>query len=207
MPTVIVESAESSTVSSTAKDHVLFIPSTSPVTGNDLEELTESFSGSYDNDDIPVCENSNDQLQAESINAHQPKEKFHELYEGSSLSMVAFNCLFMKLARKHKLTYQAMDDLLDFVSYVLPKPNTVPKSIYLLKKFFSQSKCDSKTQIYCTKCNNLEDNCECDHPNPGKIVSISVEKPLKSILTGKLSILMNPVCEMFCQNLVYDAYR
>jgi len=121
-------------------------------------------------------------------NEMQQLENFTKLFEGSSLSITSFNCCFMKVAIKNNLSYNAMDDLLDLFAYVCPKPNSVPSSIYMLKKFFKNYEDDAKTAMYCTNCECLKDKCKCENPVLGHIVSVPVEKPIKSILCGKFSL-------------------
>ena len=92
----------------------------------------------------------------------------------------------MKLSIKHKFTHAAMDDLVNLFACICPTPNFVPNSIYLLKKFFKQYEDDPKTVLFCNKCHSIKDVCKCKNSeNIGYIISVPVEKPLKSILNGK----------------------
>jgi len=111
---------------------------------------------------------------------------FKKIYDGSDLSICAFNCCIMQLATKHSLTYDAISDILDLFSFACPKPNLVPNSLYKFKKFFNQYKNKSSNDIYCTNCHQLKKNCGCVNPSPGHLISICIQKPLESILNGKL---------------------
>ena len=115
-----------------------------------------------------------------------PKD-FDKIYDGSALSVCAFNCYVMKFAIKHCLTYKAIDDLLDLLNFLCPKPNRMPSSIYKLQRFFKQHESQTSNKLYCTKCDKLYDDCDCGKPdsaNIGHLVNISIDKPLQAVLSG-----------------------
>ena len=67
-------------------------------------------------------------------------ESFQKIYNGSNISVCGFNCMIMKFANKHNLTYSAIDELLELLNIICPRPNEIPTSIYKLKKFSSNLK-------------------------------------------------------------------
>lgn len=115
-------------------------------------------------------------------------EYFNKIYTGSDISLCAANCAIMRFATSHNLTYSAIDDLLHLLNFLCPKPNTIPSTIYKLKKFFKDHEIPHVNQCFCTKCKNIHEECECEEvrsTNIGNIVSISIEKPLQAVLSGK----------------------
>ena len=110
---------------------------------------------------------------------------FRKIYDGSNLSICTFNCCIMQLAIKHSLTYDAIGDLLDLLSFVCPKSNLVPNTLYKFKNFFNQRKNKSSNDIFCTNCHQLKQSCGCEDPSPAHLISLPIEKPLQSILNGK----------------------
>ena len=115
-------------------------------------------------------------------------ESFQKIYNGSNISVCGFNCMVMKFANKHNLTYSAIGELLELLNIICPRPNEIPTSIYKLKKFFKQFENNSScSRIFCANCKIFEDEgrCTCKVPNKGHMVSTGVEKPLQAILSGK----------------------
>ena len=110
------------------------------------------------------------------------------LYQGSDLSICAFNCLIMKFAIKHNMTYDSIEDLLKLFQFICPKLNPVPSSIYKVKSFFEKYGVGTfSNKSYCTEHQKLKDDCECEQPDSRKIshlVNVSIEKPLQAILSG-----------------------
>ena len=117
---------------------------------------------------------------------------FNKIYDGSTISVCSLNCCVMKFAIKHSLTYKAIDDLLDLLNFVCPKPNLLPSSIYKLKQFFKQYESQTSSKRYCIKCGKLYDDCDCGQPdsaNIGHLVNISIDKPLQAVLSGNNKII------------------
>ena len=69
------------------------------------------------------------------------------LYLNASLSLVTALLLIMSFSLKHNLTDAALQDLLQLVSYFIPKPNIWVSSLYTFKKIFNTTQLKS-TCIY-----------------------------------------------------------
>ena len=86
------------------------------------------------------------------------------LYQNASISLVTALLLIMSFSLKHNLTDAAIQDLLQLISYFIPKPNTHVTSLYCFKKFFKFTQPNSSLMYYCKDCKaSFEDglNLEC----------------------------------------------
>ena len=136
-----------------------------------------------------------DVLDQQSVINNNPKsiyiennpQSFQKIYNGSNISICGFNCLIMKYANKHNLSYSVIDELLDLFNIICPKPNAIPSSIYKLKKIFKQFENNFSNREFCATCKKFEDDggCNCGLPKIGRIIAMAVEKPLQAILSGK----------------------
>ena len=114
-------------------------------------------------------------------------ESLQKIFNGSNISICGFNCMVMKFANNHNLTFSAISELLEMFSIICPKPNEIPTSIFKLKSFFNQFDNNSSNKIFCANCKVYEEDgtCSCAKPNKGHMVFASVEKPLQAIISGK----------------------
>ena len=73
------------------------------------------------------------------------------LYNGASLSMGTSSWAIMLFSISNKLTYSAMAELLELIELHCPAPNSCIKSLYNLKKQFSQ-RSECQKFHYCSRC-------------------------------------------------------
>ena len=65
-----------------------------------------------------------------------PQDMLNPVYLGANLSTAAAYCSIMTYAIHHKLSYSAIEDLLNLLQHFCPSPNYLPSNLYKLKKFF-----------------------------------------------------------------------
>lgn len=149
-------------------------------------------------DSEPMIENSSTLLDSnvpnESENFEEQMEEPEPLYEGSLLSVPASNVLIYKFALKHHLSNEG---LLKLIALHCPTPNSCVASVYLLKKFFGDSKLETKLYFFCGACYmGVEENavvcpnseCGLDLTSDGAMssfIQLSIEQQLQKILTRK----------------------
>ena len=135
-----------------------------------------SFDDYSDSDDEPI-ENDNPHL-------YQP------LYSGAEITACGAICAIMQFCTTYKLSYTAIGGLLRLLIILCPTPNHLPRSFYMLKKFFEQFQSKYTHSKYCIACENLLSDCACintSHSNIGHIVHLDIQKPLEIIISGLLT--------------------
>jgi hypothetical protein len=74
------------------------------------------------------------------------------LYDGAPLTMTASNIMIMHYKMRHKLTDQALADLLRLLQLHCPTPNQCVPSIYHFKKKFREANFTIRFHYFCSKC-------------------------------------------------------
>lgn len=108
------------------------------------------------------------------------------VYSGSTLTVGAAVCAIMEFCIRNNLTYKAIDELLKLLQILCVSPNRLPKSVFILKKFFNHF--NSTEYSHYEMCSNCKEKCEvcvCNKPSKGVLVHISIDKPLKAIVSRK----------------------
>ena len=90
------------------------------------------------------------------------------LYPGAKVNFGTFMLLISLFVSKHNLAGDAINQLLQIFSYLLPEGNEVITSLYAFKQYFKMLKNPLKHHYYCPKClniveTNLETHCKQDH--------------------------------------------
>jgi len=73
------------------------------------------------------------------------------LYEGSGLT-VAASSILLQFKMKHKLTQEALGDLLELMKLHCPSPNKCHQSLYLFTKQFRELKLPVALHYFCSSC-------------------------------------------------------
>ena len=149
----------------------------------------------------------------------QPDKDETPLYEGASTNFGTFMLLISLFVSKHNLTGDAVHQLLQIFSYILPESNCVENTLYSFKKYFTTLKAVLKHHRYCPKClNYVKDssvikcqNENCQHSFESITVPYFIEVPildqLKSLFSQKgfFNSLQGRFCFNESQNSdVYD---
>jgi len=108
----------------------------------DTESSTPSTSDTEDNETVPNPSSN--------TNSHH----FRKIFEGSNISVCAFNCCIMQLATKHSLTYNAIGNILDLFSFMCPKPNLIPNTLYKFKIFLTSIHKNLQKKYFVPTVNN-----------------------------------------------------
>ena len=76
------------------------------------------------------------------------------LYAGASITVNVTMVLLLAFATRHKLTNEAISDLLYLIHVICPKPNNTCTSLYKFRKFFSKLIIPVHFCYYCSDCFN-----------------------------------------------------
>ena len=122
-----------------------------------------------------------------------PSSTDSPLYEGSEITCFESHLLLFQFAVRHSLSSKAFGELLQVVSAHLPQTAKSPKSVYMLKRFFSKIYPDLSTRAhkYCSCCLKLleEGSTPCDGDkcvSAGAKIETFYTMPLKSQLKKKM---------------------
>ena len=86
---------------------------------------------------------------------------FSPFYSGSSVTLCGAVSAIMNFCTSAKLSYVAIEKLLKLLDLLCPSPNSLPKSVHFLKKFFKRFKFEYSQNEYCSECFQLTDDCSC----------------------------------------------
>ena len=134
------------------------------------------------------------------VHTSEPTVTNLELFEGSSLNTLTSNVLILKYSMKHKLTNDALADLLKLLKLHLPTPNHCAESVYCLRKSLDQfvtgyvhithyfcSSCTTEVEVNCALCPNSD--CEAalvSNDSWSSFIEIPIEQQLKKIIESEL---------------------
>lgn len=141
------------------------------------------------NSDTPVPEDISISDTPENISIAE--EMFEPLYLGSRTTICGAYFSIMHFANQNKLSYTAIDHLLDLLRLFCPEPNSLPASFYKFKKFFQQFSSTYEKKTYCIECKRTFDgkNCPqegcCNSQGKGHLVHIPIDKSLQAIVSSE----------------------
>ena len=76
------------------------------------------------------------------------------LYPGAAITVSIAMTLLLAFVVRHKLSNEAIADLLYLIDHICPKPNRCCRTLYKFKKFFSFLVMPFNCCYYCTQCFN-----------------------------------------------------
>jgi hypothetical protein len=111
----------------------------------------------------------------------QVSHKFNSeqvIYPKSSIKYGEFLVVFYSLVEKLHISGQALDHLLKFIKSLLPEPNIVPSSVYMLDKELNIEQNNLQQRQYvCIACNDKIDKGQlCQKPQCDYFRSLAVNK-------------------------------
>lgn len=153
-------------------------------TGLQSDEL---FDGEVDSRflDAPGMDGSEDETEDEYSDDHSECDQTSPaisssalLYEGADLTVGASSVLLLQFKMKHKLTQEALGDLLELLKLHCPFPNKCFQSLYLFKKQFCDLKLPVTLHYFCSSClqTTEDDNQKYQNPSCNKDLSAAGAK-------------------------------
>lgn len=119
------------------------------------------------------------------------QDSLEPLYDGLSSSTFGAHIAIMQFALRHKLTFSAIDGLLDLLRLLCPQPNHLPSSLYKFKQFFKKFQVKCEKQTLCGQCNApiCENRCPTPHCEESSarshLIHIPIQKALRTIVKSK----------------------
>ena len=74
------------------------------------------------------------------------------VYPGSSIASSDCNVALIHLFQRHNLTYACQNDIMQFLTVLLPAPSNLPRSSYSMTKMFSDLKKECHIDHFCGSC-------------------------------------------------------
>lgn len=123
-------------------------PDSESLSDYDLDYAVEIDSDSnYDDDPLDVSNSySSEANNSNSFSDSEDEDKEMELedhmirpiYENANITLCGAYCAIMEFKRACRLPFTAIAMLLQLLQLLCPKDNTLPKSVYVFKKFFQR---------------------------------------------------------------------
>ena len=133
-------------------------------------DYPDELPSDYPEEDAQQCEDQSPHHQAEEQRFQDTQETSNTdqksgdipLYPGASITVNITMVLILAFAVRHKLTHEAILDLLYLINKICPQPNNVCKTLYNFRKYFSYLLTPVNFCYYCINCfglvNSLADN-------------------------------------------------
>lgn len=90
----------------------------------------------------------------ETMTERHDNSSHHEnkLYRGAPITTASSSILLMKFIMKHRITQEALTDLLKILQLHCPSPNSLPSTVYYFKKQFRDFQYPISYHYFCSKC-------------------------------------------------------
>ncbi len=146
---------------------------------DDREEMDDSES---DNDEWDSAESSEDDV-------YNLEGMFEPIYESAKVTVCGAYCAIMKFKALSGCSFTTLGYLLQLLQLLCPSGNRLPKSVYMLRKFFKQFSASQSRQQYCSYCGAKVigrcPNSDCPKGDPDCFISIDTAKQFQCILSRK----------------------
>lgn len=138
---------------------------------NDSDSDHSDYNSDHSDSDSPLHDDSysnhNDDSDSESAcdsshldrdfaipdeNMEIDEKMFEPLYDGASITVCGAYCAIMEFKRVCRLPFTAIAMLLQLLQLLCPPANKLPRSIYVLKRFFHKYSSPHTTQRFCPEC-------------------------------------------------------
>ena len=117
---------------------------------------------------------------------------FEPLYDGASITVCGAYCALMEFKRACKLPFSAILMLLQLLQLLCPPGNKLPRSVYVLKKFFQKHSSQHERKLFCPECHTELTgkqqkctNAECQGKEPNYLITLKPDRAISNILRSK----------------------
>ena len=126
----------------------------------------------------------------DSSHSKRSENMFEPIYSDATISLCGAVCAIIHFSTSNKISYTAISQLLKLLQLLIPAPNSLPTTVYQLKRFFKQYKLQYKIRKHCSECLSQIDDCQCavTSRKTCHFVDAPIEKPLEVIVTSKYCI-------------------
>lgn len=114
------------------------------VTGDDFE--AEQFS------DEEVMGDDTDTYEDDAV---IDEKMFEPIYKDATITVCGAYCAIMEFKRSCRLPFTTIPMLLQLLQMICPGENSLPKSVYMFKKFFREQSSSYKRHQFCANCGDI----------------------------------------------------
>ena len=149
-----------------------------------------------DPSDIDPEHSDSDDSSEPDVNADESmdvdSDLFEPLYDGASITVCGAYCALMEFKRACKLPFSAILMLLQLLQLLCPPGNKLPRSVYVLKKFFQKHSSQHERKLFCSECHTELTgkqrkcaNAECQGKEPNYLITLKPDRAISNILRSK----------------------
>ena len=168
--------------------------------GEDDDGLGEDDDGLGEDDESNESSSDDESIDDSSSDSADDGDKYGEemfepIYPGAHITVCGAFCAIMEFKKKCRLSFQTIGLLLQLLQLICPSENKLPRSVYYIKKFFSQFAPKHQQKKFCSICcTELHQkkctNCGCKNHDTNYLVDFNIEKALQSVVNSKLSFIL-----------------
>ena len=117
---------------------------------------------------------------------------FDPVYGNATISKCGAYCAIMEYKRSCRLPFTAIEKLLQLLQLICPADNSLPRSVYALKKFFTKLTSTFQRRQFCADCNTelredqrVCENTTCRKREPNCLITLHAERAIRRVLQSK----------------------
>jgi len=155
---------------------------------SDVHGNSDHGSSNDANSDSESDQGSSDQGQCDE-DIEIDEKMFEPIYDGASITVCGAYCAIMEFKRACRLPFTAIAMLLQLLQLLCPPANKLPRSVYVLKKFFQRYSSPHTTQRYCPECRTeLErkqcTNAGCQGKETDYLITLTPDRSIQTIVAS-----------------------
>ena len=125
---------------------------------------------------------------------------FEPIYEGARITVCGAYCAIMEFKRVCRLHFTAIAMFLQILQLLCPAGNKLPRTVFILKKFFQKYSSKSRKMRFCGSCNQKlrSSQRKCSNPDcqsePSTLIILRPDKAIRRVLTREFVLHCNTSC-------------
>lgn len=119
---------------------------------------------------------------------------FEPIYDNASVSKCGAYCAIMEFKHSCRLPFSCIDKLLQLLQLLCPANNSLPCSVYMLRKFFKTFSSSQKKRKFCSDCKtelcDQREKCTkvtCRPLQPSTLITLNPIEAIKRVLTSEFT--------------------
>lgn len=156
---------------------------------DDADDYSDSSLSSATGDPIDLQFTDSDDLDEELA---IDEGMFEPLYDNARVTVCGAYCALMEFKRACRLPFTTIAMLLQLLQLLCPPNNSLPQSIYKLRKFFEKFSSPHQKHRFCSDCKTKlkETQSQCDDPScrhiePSTLIDFDPTKAIRRVLKSK----------------------
>ena len=116
---------------------------------------------------------------------------FEPIYEGANISICGAYCAIMEFKCVCRLPFTTIAMVLQILQLLCPPENRLPRTVYVLQKFFQRYSSKFKKMRFCGSCNRklMATERKCSDANcqtqPSTLIVLKPDNAIRQVLTSK----------------------